>query len=226
MSGLTGPPYPPNPVAGSNAVGSFTIGVSPIGDISTFNVWATIIRQYANSPILTGIIQSFNAAIDQTENLDNFYDLIWNVLTAQGYGLDLWGRIVNVSRTLAIPVVGTGPTFGFNEPGNDWTGFNQGPFATGGSLTQNVVLSDAQFRPLVLAKAASNICDGGITAINSILLGLFQGRTGECYVADGLNMSLTYTFGFALQPIDIAIIQNSGVLPNPCGVVVNIASSP
>jgi hypothetical protein len=41
-------------------------------------------------------------------------------------------------------------------------------------------------------------------------------------VADGLNMSLTYTFNFALNPIEVAIIQESGVLPNPTGVIVNV----
>ena len=177
-----------------------------------------MISQYATSPIIDGIIGSFNAAVDQTQDFDNLYDMVWNVLTAQGYGLDVWGRIVGVSRTLQVPSSASGPTFGFNEPGDDWTGFGQGPFTSGGALTQNVVLSDDQFRPLVLAKAASNICDGSIPAINAILLGLFSGR-GACWVADGLNMTLTWTFSFALQPIDVAVIENSGVLPNPCGVV-------
>ena len=222
---MSGPPYPPNPTLGSNQIGTFTVGVSPIGDISTFDVWATIIRQYSNSPILAGMIQAFNAAVDQTEDLDNFYDLIWNVLTAQGYGLDVWGRIVVVSRTLAVPSASAVAAFGFNESGNDWTGFNQAPFTPGGASTLNAVLSDAQFRPLVLAKAASNICDGSIPAINSILLGLFQGR-GRVWVADNLDIGLTYTFGFALTPLDIAVALNSGVLPNPCGVVVNLASAP
>jgi len=219
---VSGPPYPPAPTSGSNAIGKFVIGVSQIGDISAFDWWVSCLSQYANSPILAQIIASFNAAVDQTEELDNLYDLVWNVLTAQGYGLDLWGRIVGVTRTLAIPVMGSGPTFGFNEPGNDWAGFGQGPFASGGgALTQNVVLSDAQFLPLILAKAASNICDGSIPAINSILLGLFG---PGAYVADGLNMSLTYTFPAPLTALQTAIIQNAGVLPNPCGVVINIAS--
>ena len=218
---MTGPPYPhPNPAPGSNAIWFFEIGVSPIGTIPAFDVWATVISQYANSPILTGIITAFNAAMDMTENLDDFYDLIWNILTAQGYGLDVWGRILDVPRTIPVTVAGGPATFGFNEPGNDWVGFGQAPFFSGTSATTNVTLTDAQYRPLLLAKAATNIWDGSMPAFNSILLGLFQGR-GTPYVTDGLNMSITLTFDFALTALDLAVIEASGVLPEPAGVVIN-----
>jgi uncharacterized protein DUF2612 len=217
----TGPPVPhPNPAPGSNGIGTFTIGVSPIGTIEAFDFWVTVISQYANSPILTGMIQSFNEAMDLTEDFDDFYDMIWNVLTAQGYGLDVWGRIVDVART--IPLTGNIAYLGFDEA-SSWTGFGQGGFYTGGGISPNFVLGDADYRRLILAKAASNICDGSIEAINKILLALFPQR-GACYVADGLNMSLTYTFSFALNPVEIAIVEDAGVLPNPTGVVVNISA--
>lgn len=159
--------------------------------------------------------------MDQTQNLDNFFDFIWNVLTAQGYGLDTWGRIVGVTRNLLVP--GSSTFLGFQESGNDWTGFGQGGLYGGQAVTDNVTLIDAQFRPLVLAKAASNVCDGSIHAINSILLALFAGR-GQAYVADNQNMSLTYTFSFPLTALDTAVVRTSGVLPNPAGVVVNISA--
>lgn len=220
---MTGPPYPhPSPAPNSNAIGSFQIGVSPTGTIPAFDIWSTIISQYANSEILTGIITAFNAAMDQTEDLDDFYDLIWNVLTAEGYGLDVWGRIVGVSRTLPVSG-GSGATFGFNEPGNDWVGWNQAPFSAGTSLTTNATLTDQQFRPLVMAKAATNIWDGSIPAFNAILLGLFQGR-GQIYLADNLNMSATITANFSLTALDLAVIQSSGVLPAPAGVLITTSS--
>ncbi len=220
---MTGPAYPwPNPAPGSNAVGSFEIGVSPIGTIQAFQIWTTIISQYANSPILTALIESFNDAMDFTESIDNFYDLVFNVLTATGYGLDVCGRIVVAPRTLLV-TGGSASVFGFNEPGNDWVGFNQAPFTQGPSPTSNVTLTDAQYRPLVLAKAATNIWDGSIPGLNAILLALFAGR-GTPYVQDNLNMSLTYVFPFALTPLDSAVISSSGVLPQPTGVVINTSA--
>lgn len=218
---MSGPTYPhPNPAPGSNAIGIGAIGIMQIGDIPTFQVWSTIISQYANSPTLTGIITSFNAAADLTAVFDSFYDLMWNILTAQGYGLDVWGRIVGVQRAISIP--GTVQYLGFEEAGSSWTGFGQGGFYGGGLLTQNFLLNDTDFRKLILAKAAGNISDGSIPSINAILLALFPNR-GACYVVDGLNMTLTYTFRFALTPAEVAIVSQLNVLPNPCGVVINVA---
>lgn len=215
----TGPPYPhPNPAPGSNAIGSFTIGVSPIGSIPEFDWWATVVSQYANAPILTGILQSFFDAIDQTVNIDAFFDMIWNVNTAQGYGLDVWGRIVGVTRI--IPVPGTITYLGFEEAASLGT-FGVGIFFSGSPLTNNFILSDDGFRTLILAKALANISDGSIKSINALLLALFPNR-GNCYVTDGLDMTMTYTFAFALSAVELSIVQNSGVLPRSAGVSVTV----
>ena len=248
---MTGPTYPPPPGAGSNAIGRFQIGVSPVGDIPPFNVWQTIISQYANSPILTSIILAFDAALDQTQNLDALFDNVWNVDTANGLGLDIWGRIVGVNRTLEVTA---GNWFGFAEasPGADT--FGQGAFYSGAALTSNYDLSDQAYRQLIFAKAAANITDGSIPAINRILMNLFPNR-GNAYVTEGTQiapyfgfaestnangfgqapffdgetistMTMTYTFQFQLTPVELAIVQNSGVLPKPVGVKATVVVAP
>ncbi len=204
------------PRPGSNAIGSFIIGVSPIGTITPFDYWDTIISQYANSEILTQLIASFDECVDQTANFEAFFDYIWNVDTAQGYGLDVWGRIVGVSRTLHI--VSASSYFGFEEATTlSAFGFNQQPFFSGDPLTNNFNLSDDAFRVLIFAKALANISDGSVKAINQLLINLFPHR-GNCYVTDGLDMSMTYTFDFVLTPVEQAILGQSGVLPKPVGV--------
>lgn len=216
---MSGPPYP-RPVPGSGAIGNFIIGISPIGTIANpFDFWTTVISQYANSATLTAMLQSFNDAMDLTVDFDNFYDFVFNIKTAMGQGLDVLGRIVGVTRVVQVPGIPVG-NFGFQEA-SSWLGFGQGVFFSGGSVTTNFVLNDTDFRTLILAKAATNICDGSIPAINAILLALFPGR-GTVYVADGRNMTMTYTFTFPLTPAELAILAQTGVLPNPCGVVINI----
>lgn len=64
------------------------------------NVGQTIISQYGNSPTVLALINAFNAAIDPSGDIDNFLTHIWQVETAQEFGLDIWGRIVGVSRTI------------------------------------------------------------------------------------------------------------------------------
>ena len=199
----------------SNAIGTFTIGVSPIGTISLLNPMDTVISQYANSPILLQLINNFFQYIDQSQNLDSFYDLIWNVDTAVGYGLDVWGRIVGVTRTLQVT---SGSYFGYEEAGTiGITPFNAAPFYAGGGITSNFNLSDDAFRTLIFAKALANISDGSIPSINQLLLNVF-GASGKCYVTDGENMTMTYTFTFPLTALQQAIVFQSGVLPKPTGV--------
>jgi hypothetical protein len=221
---VTGPPYPhPNPAPGSNAIGSFVIGVSPIGDIAAFDVWSTIISQYANSPILTKMILNFSAYVDETANLDAFFDNIWNINTAQGYGLDVWGRILGVSRILQVAV---GTFFGFSGPsGSSGDSFNTQAFFSGQPLTSNFALSDSAFRTLLFAKALSNISDGSVKSINAILLALFPNR-GNCYATDGHDMTMTYTFAFFLTSVELAIIGQTGVLPKPVGVTSQVVQPP
>lgn len=248
----TGPPYPLPPEPGSNAIGDFIIGTSPIGTIG-FNVWDTVISQYANSPVLTQIIQNFAEYFDQSTNFDAFFDMVWNIDTAQGWGLDVWGRILGISRILQVP---SGDYFGFEEalPGsNPW---EQQPFYAGQPATDSYALSDDAYRQLLLAKAAANICDGTIPAINQLLLNLFPGR-GNCYVQEGVgdtdqyfgfaeagtindagwnqapffsgdvfdHMKIRYIFEFPLSPVEFAIVSTSGVLPTPCGVSASIVTA-
>lgn len=217
---MTGPDYP-RVSAGSNAIGNFIIGVSPIGDIQSFDVWKTIISQYANSPVLTRLIQNMDAYLDQTLNFQSFYDLVFNVDTAQGHGLDVWGRIVVVSRILSVPI--SDHYLGFEEAQPGSYPFNEAPFFSGQQVTNNFILSDSAYRKLIFVKALANICDGSIPAINQILLNLFPNR-GNCYVVDGLNMTMQYKFDFALTPVELAIIAQSGALPKSTGVSASVVT--
>lgn len=213
-----------DPSIPSNAIGNFIIGVDPIGTLPDFNWPDTIISQYANSPVLIALIESFFEAMDQTRNLDEFFDKMWNIDTAEGYGLDAWGRKVGVGRVLTISA---GEYFGFETGGGDtsFQPFNSAPFFTGNPFVNNFSLLDPAYRQLILAKALSNICDGSIPAINQLLLFLFPGR-GNCYVADNNDMTMTYTFNFQLSPVEQAILAQSGVFPRSTGVAVNIAIIP
>lgn len=183
----------------------------------------TIISQYANSPAIYQLISSMNDYIGPAADIDNFYNLLWNVDTAEGYGLDVWGRIVGVGRVLQVA---SGTYFGFAEAGDvtSESPLNSGgPFFSGGSTTGNFEMSDDAFRVLIFAKALANICDGSIPAINQVLVNLFPGR-GNAYLTDGLDMTMTYTFVFSpvLTPVEFAIVSQSGVLPRPAGVAATV----
>lgn len=110
------------------------------------NLEQTIISQYANSPTILAIIASMNSCIDPRADLDAFYSVVWNVDTAVGFGLNIWGRIVGLPSGRYI------------------------------YTTPVTVLDDDQFRNLILAKALSNISITSSPAFNKLLNFYFAGR--------------------------------------------------
>ncbi|MDP4023715.1 DUF2612 domain-containing protein [Methylobacterium sp. NEAU 140] len=289
MSGDTNNwPYPAPPGPGSNAIGVGAIGVAPVGTLPAFDWRKTILSQYADSDRITGLIETFFQAVDQTANFDAFYDNIWNLPSAQGYGLDCWGRIVGINRVLQVTTVawfgfsealpgslsfgdarfaGYTPSLGFAEAG-DQRSFDEGTFAfrkqfqgvdpnagagplyPGGQLTSNYRLSDKEYLRMIYAKARANITNGSIPAVNQILISLYPGR-GNVYVQEGTpptffgfaeaqntapfgqavfyngqtipSMQYQIVFKFQPSPVDLAIVQNSGVLPKPTGIAASIS---
>lgn len=183
----------------------------------------TILAQYANSPVITSLVDYINQWIDPAVDIDNFFNYCWNVLTAQGFGLDNWGTIVGVNRQITI---GTPPNyFGFNEalPGSQpW---NQAPWYGGPTTSQTYELGDDAFRTLILTKAIANISNFTAPSINHLLQFLFKGR-GSCYVLELSPMQIEYVFNFALQPWEQAVLLQPSLLPRPAGVGVTITVNP
>ena len=186
------------------------------------NVDQKIISQFKNSPTLTALIYNFNQYIDPSTDFDNFYNYIWNVETAVGFGLDIWGRIVKVGRVLKIP---NAPTYlGFSQASPGAQPFGQAPFYSGASATSNFSLSDTAYRTLIMVKALANISRPTAPALNQLLQNLFAGR-GRVYVNDMGGMKFRYTFEFLLTAYEYAIITQSGALPSPAGVKVSLLNS-
>lgn len=189
------------------------------------NVGRTIISQYANSPTLNALVENMNEYIDPRVNMQAFYDFVWNVDTAVGFGLDIWGKIVGVSRLLKIPA--NTKTLGFANADfpPDWAPFNQGTFFTGGSTGQAFILPDDTYRTLILTKALANIVATTAASMNQLLRNLFPGR-GVTYVTDNGGMSMTFYFEFDITSAEYAILTQSGALPHPAGVQFNVVVIP
>ncbi len=188
-------------------------------------VQRTIISQYSSAPTIRRLIEDMNEAIDPAVNLADFYDWCWNVDTAVGAGLDIWGSIVGVQRLLKIP--GELDFFGFKTSAipYDWEPFNQGTFYKGQINTQAYLLPDDTYRTLILTKALANIVSTTAQNLNKLLRNLFPGR-GRCYVTDNGGMSMSFVFEFSITRPEYIILTQSGVLPHPAGVMYNVVVIP
>lgn len=181
----------------------------------------TVISEYGDSAIINALIQSANVWIDPEQSIDTFYQDVVNILTAEGPGLDIWGRILGFSRIIQVP---TGEYFGFEQQagtGIDTFGFAS--FYSGQGSTGAAILTDTAYRTALLTKAATNISNCSIPAINAILLALFP-LSGAAYCTDGGDMTMTYTFTFVLSPLQLALVSTPGLLPRPTGVSATIVS--
>ncbi len=180
------------------------------------DVERTIISQYGNSPTILQLVQNMNAYLDPRADFDAFFDYVWNVDTAQGFGLDIWGRIVNIRRELQIPNALV--YFGFKDALPGSYPFDEAPFYDGTPpATQTYKLADDAYRKLILTKALANIASSNAPSLNQLLQNMFADR-GRCYVNDMGGMQFRYTFEFDLTLQEYAIVTQSGVLPRPAGV--------
>lgn len=190
------------------------------------NVRDTILTQYAASPKIRSLIESFNTSMDIEEFTDEFLTAVWDISTAEDYGLDVWGKIVGVSRMLNVNESAT--SFGFSEAyinGSEDSPkpFDEAPFFDGQQLTSTVRLTKDGFRKLIMAKAMANITDCTIPSLNNALNYLF-GDQGDAFVTVTGVMSMNYVFGFNLSPVEWSILLNSNAIAKPAGVSVSIMS--
>lgn len=194
------------------------------------NVQRTIIAEFANSPTITAIVQSLNDALDPSPLFQQFFDDVWNVDTAKGFGLDYWGRVVGLPNGRLLQLGVDSQILGYENDDipPDWAPFNQGTFFTGADSSTTFILADDAFRVLILAKALANITATNSKDLNNLLRNLFPGR-GRAYVIDrgksntavgGMQMS--FVFEFAITAVEYAILTQSGVLPHPAGVGFNV----
>lgn len=177
----------------------------------------TLLSQYANSPIILGMIERINDAVDPSSLIEVFYNKIWNIDTAEDYGLDIWGRIVGVPRVLSVDA---GDYFGFAEAGvKVWEPFGQGQFYSGTPTTANYRLSNDAYRTLILLKATANINGCTVPSLNTALMKVFPNQ-GNAYALDLGGMAMRFNFEFLLNNYQRAVFIQSGIFPHPTGVQV------
>ena len=71
-------------------------------------------KEYSNSTTLLYLLACSDQWIDPSQFGASFLADVWNIDTAVGFGLDIWGRILGVSRYLQVAAPLAGQYFGFN----------------------------------------------------------------------------------------------------------------
>lgn len=148
--------------------------------------------QYAASPHLVSLIEGFSRLVNPSDDVNDFYDNLFNMMTAKGIGLDIWGDIVQISRVIRS---------------DDGTA---------------ITLDDDHYRSLLLYKALANISSSDIATLNQLLqklteidIGNFKGHS---YVLESGPMRIRWVFEYFLNDLQFTIFKAAGTLARGAGV--------
>lgn len=206
------------------------------------NILQSIIWQYSNATNLTGLIKAKQSWYDkyQTQFWEDWFNNVFNLQTANTFGLSVWSYILQVpTYVLNTPEPDDKPLWGFNSfvsPGvlaNTYLNFGNGNFSTRGQV---LTLTNEQQRFLLRLRffqlytpgivEVSNVdtpTNRPIAGINNFLSYLVNssdiGYSGQIYVLDGLDMTMTYVFTSAdFPPALLSALQEFDIFPRPVGV--------
>ena len=197
----------------------------------------SILWQYDKATHLNSLIDSKQSwyTLNQTGFWTDWYNNVFNLLTANTFGLVVWSIILNLPLFLLNEVESPDkPIWGFNKyvsPGvleNTYKNFGRkgAGLSLGGNFSirgKVITLTEEEQRFLLRLRyfQLSNRCD--VTDVNIFLDYLVNtsniGYSGKVYMLDNLDMTITYNFTTSDFPPNLfKSIDTFDVFPRPAGV--------
>jgi hypothetical protein len=188
----------------------------------SIDVEQVILWQYNEASNLKALVADEQAFIDinHSQFWSEWYDDVFNLLTANDFGLSIWSIILDVPYLIQqVGVVK--PIWGFNELPvvNNYVNYERGNFARGSS---RIILTTEEQRLFLRARYFQLTTDGCIISINNFLNLLFDDPDGiyqgGAWIVDNLDMTAEYVFNCPISSSLLAALVTYGVLPKPAGV--------
>lgn len=148
---------------------------------------------------------------------ENWQRDVFDLLTANEFGLSVWGVILDIPLSYGLPSSGARPVFGF---GDFNLNFNQGTFGRDASGVAG--LTTEQKRLVLRLRYYQLISDGTVPHINFVLRDVF----GQGKVLDRYDMTATYVFETEVPSSVRVLLDKFDLLPRPAGVEIDILIDP
>lgn len=186
---------------------------------ASVNLLQAILWQYDQAERMLSLARAKQAWYDK--NLTAFwldwYRDVFNLDTANDFGLAIWGRILGVPMSIELEPTTGRPVWGF---GTNNKNFNNAGF--GRATTGTAGLTPEQKRIVLKMRYFQLTHKPTVPAINQMLKRIF-GAYGTVFVDDPLDMGeITYFFQFTPPAQLRTILDNFDILPRPAGVGVRI----
>lgn len=157
---------------------------------------------------------------NQTAFWQDWYDNVFNLLTANDFGLQVWSIILDLPLIVVqAPPGSPEPAWGFEDTHKN---FDNGNFFSTGNT--GIALTREQARLVLRLRYFQMTTNATVPEINKILGYLFG--PGLVYVLDGYDMTIEYVFTFVPDSQLSFILQKYDLLPRPAGVGYSILVLP
>ena len=187
-----------------------------MSQLSPVNLNRALLWQHESAEKLKALVMAEQEDFDARVN--NFYTDwvhdVFNVDTANEFGLGIWARILKVNLGISKPKSNNKRPFAFgNKRGNFGA-----TFAT--SKSGYYGLTVEQKRLIVKLRYAQLTTRPSAIAINEVINSVFK-NYGTVFVRDTLSMEfIEYVFGFGENYFIRQVLENFNLLPRPSGVGV------
>lgn len=189
---------------------------------TSVDVMQTILWQYDGATRLQTLLQEKQAwyDINQTQFWDDWYRDVFDLRTANYFGLSVWAIILG--QPIIFNNVGDPAqiAFGFNSHVFH-KNFNRSNFARKDGFTY--VLGIDAARILLQLRYFQLTSSGTVPETNRMLKYVF-GDMGLAYLVDNNDMTQEYIFTFALSADLKFLFTNFDILPRPAGVSSSYSS--
>tara|TARA_R110000851_G_scaffold100026_5_gene215461 strand:- start:733 stop:1383 length:651 start_codon:yes stop_codon:yes gene_type:complete len=184
------------------------------------NILKSLLWRHNKAENLEALIQDKQNAFDvlHGEFWDNWFTDVFNLQTANEFGLSVWSIILNLPLSIEPQVdKKNNGNFGF---GSFRKNFNNGNFT---NAVDVIVLSPETARIALRLRYYQLVTRGTIPECNGIIKDVFGGNN---YVLDGLDMTMTYVFNESI-PSDVrTALDYYDLLPRPSAVRLKKVYSP
>lgn len=174
-----------------------------------------LLWQYNAAPRLESLLQQKQQWYDENQKAfwENWVRDVFDLRTANDFGLAVWAIILNIPLAVAAQGDGDKTPWGFGQYHEN---FANGNF----SAIASSQLSTEQKRLVLRLRYFQLVTRGTVPEINEFFAYLFE-PLGRAYVNDGYDMTARYVFEFPLSSALEMVLTEYDLLPRPAGVKID-----
>lgn len=183
------------------------------------DILSAILWEYNSAPHIQSLLESKQEWYDvnQTEFWEDWFTNVFNLQTADEFGLAVWSIILDLPLQIGFPH-NDGFIFGFGsetDTPNGFVNFDNGNFST---TNEVFILTVPEQRLLLKLRYFQLVSNCSVPAANSFLQFAFQEYPNTVYIIDGLKMFIRVVFTFDVSSRLFFIIRLYDLIPRASGV--------